>query len=160
MKESGKETRKEAGQEPRGDDDKDGVEREIGEITPVEHFLNRYVGNTIHLFLSLLAVLILAAAVIATYQTLVYEFPKLWTPADEYKALQSIIGHLLLIAIAAELGLLLLFHRTSAAVEVIIFVIARKIVSPGISSLELLLSVAALAGLLVVRFYYLPGKPK
>ncbi|HEX6625364.1 MAG TPA: hypothetical protein VF064_16740 [Pyrinomonadaceae bacterium] len=139
---------------------KDGVEREIGEITPVEHFLNRYVGYAIHLFLSLLAIFILAAALIATYQTLVYEFPKLLTPADEYKSLQSIIGHILLIAIAAELGLLLLFHRTSAAVEVIIFVIARKIVTPDISSLELLLSVAALAGLLVVRFYYLPGKPK
>ena len=42
----------------------------------------------------------------------------------------------------------------------IIFVIARKIVTPDISALELLLSVAALAGLLVVRFYYLPGRPK
>ena len=143
-----------------GDEGKHGVERELGDITAAEHFFNRYVGNAIHIFLSLLAVLILAAAAIAAYQTLVYEFPKLWTPADEYKALQSIISHLLLIAIAAELGLLLLFHRTSAAVEVIIFVIARKIVTPDISSLELLLSVAALAGPLVVRFYYLPGKPK
>lgn len=155
MKETGKETGKEA-----HGDGKDGVEREIGEITPVEHFLNRHVGNTIHLFLSFLAILILAAAAVAAYQTVVYEFPKLWTPADEYKALQSIVGHILLIAIAAELGLLLLFHRTSAAVEVIIFVIARKIVTPDISALELLLSVAALAGLLVARFYYLPGKPK
>ena len=141
------------------DEGKGSVEREIGEITAAETFLNRHVGTVIHLFLSLLAVLILAAAAVATYQTIVYEFPKLLAPADEYKALQSIIGHILLIAIAAELSLLLLFHRTSAAVEVIIFVIARKIVTPDISSLELLLSVAALAGLLVVRFYYLPGKP-
>jgi hypothetical protein len=28
------------------------------------------------------------------------------------------------------------------------------------TALELLLSVAALAGLLIVRFYYLPGRPK
>jgi hypothetical protein len=67
-----------------------------------------------------------------------------------------IIQNILLVAIAGELALLLLFHRTSAAIEVLIFVIARKMVTPGISGLELLLGTAALAGLIVVRFYYLP----
>ena len=117
-------------------------------------------GDAIHLFLSLLSILIIAAAVLATYETLVRDFPKLLAPTDEYKILQDIISNILLIAIAAELGLLLLFHRTSAAIEVIIFVIARKIVSPNLSSLDLLLAVAALAGLLIARFYYLPGRPK
>ncbi|MDQ3687363.1 MAG: hypothetical protein M3430_17455 [Acidobacteriota bacterium] len=46
----------------------------------------------------------------------------------------------------------MLFHRTSSAIEVIIFVIARKIVSPDASALDLILSVAALYALLVVRF--------
>ena len=132
----------------------------IGEETPPERFLNQYAGNLVHLFLSLLALVILAAAIIAAYQTVARDFPKLWQPSDEYKALQQIIENVLLVAIAAELALLLLFHRTSSAVEVIIFVIARKIVTPDISALELLLSVAALIGLLVARFYYLPGKPK
>jgi uncharacterized membrane protein (DUF373 family) len=131
-----------------------------GEETAVERAFNRYVGNTIHAFLSLLALLVLIAAAIGAFDTVVRDFPKLLQPSDEYKVLQQIIENILLVAIAAELGLLLLFHRTSAAVEVIIFVIARKIVSPGITALELLLSVAALAGLLVVRFYYLPGRPK
>lgn len=133
---------------------------EVSEGTAVEHALNVYVGNAIHLFLSLLAIFILIAAAIAGYETVVREFPKLWQPTDEYKALQLIIGNILLVAIAAELGLLLLFHRTSAAVEVIIFVIARKIVTPDIKAYELLLSVVALCGLLIVRFYYMPGKPK
>ena len=131
-----------------------------GEETSVERAINRYTGDLIHLFLSLLSILLLAAAVLATYDTLVRDFPKLLTPMDEYKVLQDLISNILLIAIAAELALLLLFHRTSSAVEVIIFVIARKIVTPQISALELLLSVAALAGLLIVRFYYLPGKSK
>ena len=131
-----------------------------GEVTPAERILNRYVGNTIHMFLSVLAVLLLIAAAVMTFEMVVRDFPKLWQPVDEYKALQVIISNILLIAIAAELGLLLLYHRTSAAIEVIIFVIARKTVSPDTSALELLMSVAALAGLLVVRFYYLPGKPK
>ena len=132
----------------------------LGEVTRPEVVLNRYVGNTIHMFLSVLAILVLVAAVIMTFEMVVRDFPKLWQPTDEYKALQEIISNILLVAIAAELGLLLLFHRTSAAVEVIIFVIARKTVSPGVSALELLLSVAALVGLLVARFYFLPGKPK
>jgi uncharacterized membrane protein (DUF373 family) len=131
-----------------------------GKVTPAEQILNRYVGNTIHMFLSVLAVLLLIAAAIMAFEMVVRDFPKLWQPVDEYKALQVIISNILLIAIAAELGLLLLYHRTSAAVEVIIFVIARKTVSPDTSALELLMSVAALAGLLIVRFYYLPGKPK
>jgi uncharacterized membrane protein (DUF373 family) len=132
----------------------------IGEETAGERLLNQYAGNLIHLFLSLLALAVLVAAAIAAYETVVRDFPKLWQPTDEYKALQQIIENLLLVAIAAELALLLLFHRTSSAVEVIIFVIARKIVTPNITAVELLLSVAALIGLLIVRFYYLPGKPK
>ena len=135
-------------------------EQGTGEGTVVERLLNLYVGNAIHLFLSVLAVMILTAAVVGAYDTVVRDFPKLWQPTDEYEALQQIIENVLLIAIAAELGLLLLFHRTSSAVEVIMFVIARKTVSPGIGALDLLLCVAALAGLLVVRFYYLPGKPR
>jgi uncharacterized membrane protein (DUF373 family) len=131
-----------------------------GEETAIERAFNRYLGNAIHAFLSLLALLVLVAAAIGAFDTVVRDFPKLLQPSDEYKVLQQIIENILLVAIAAELGLLLLFHRTSAAVEVIIFVIARKIVSPGITALELLLGVAALAGLLVVRFYYLPGRPK
>lgn len=132
----------------------------VGEETRAERVFNVYVGNAIHIFLSVLALLVLVAAAIGAYDTVVRDFPKLLQPSDEYKVLQQIIENLLLVAIAAELGLLLLFHRTSAAVEVIIFVIARKIVTPGVSALEILLSVAALAGLLVVRFYFLPGKPK
>lgn len=139
---------------------KKGKESDIGEVTAVERILNQYAGNVIHLFLSLLALVILAAAAVAAYETVVREFPKLWQPTDEYKALQQVIENILLVAIAAELALLLLFHRTSSAVEVIIFVIARKIVTPDITAVELVLSIAALAGLLIVRYYYLPGKPK
>lgn len=131
-----------------------------GGETAVERLFDRYLGNSIHVFLSVLALLILCAALITTYDTVVRGFPRLWQPVNEYSALQQIIENILLIAIAAELGLLLLFHRTSAAVEVVVFIIARKMVTPGVSSLDLLLGAAALAGLIIVRFYYIPGRPK
>lgn len=41
-----------------------------------------------------------------------------------------------------------------------LYPIARKMVTPGITALDLLLGASALAGLIIVRFYYLPGKPK
>ena len=128
-----------------------------GETAP-ERFLDRHLGNAVHLFLTLLAVLILVAAAIGTFEIIVRDVPMLWRQASEYDALHQIIQDVLLVAIAAELALLLLFHRTSAAVEVLIFVIARKMVISGISGLDLLAGVAALAGLVVIRFYFI--KPK
>ena len=128
-----------------------------GETTP-ERFLDRHLGNAVHLFLTFLAVLILVAAAIATYEIIIRDVPMLWRQTSEYDALHQIIQDVLLIAIAAELALLLLFHRTSAAVEVLIFVIARKMVISGISGLDLLAGVAALGGLVVLRFFFI--KPK
>ena len=43
----------------------------IGEEPPIERVLNRYGGDLIHLFLSLLAFFILAAAAIAAFETVV-----------------------------------------------------------------------------------------
>jgi hypothetical protein len=129
-----------------------------GKQLAAESFLDRHLGNGIHLFLSLLAILILAAALIATVEIVIRDFPMLWRQASEYDALYQIIQRILLVAIAAELALLLLFHRTSAAIEVLIFVIARKMVTPGLSGFELLLGAVALGGLIVVRFYYIAGR--
>ena len=143
-----------------GDGGKQQVSKSGGEETPVERVINRYVGDAIHLFLSLMAVVILCASALAAYDTVVRDIPQLLAPTDAYKVLQRIIENVLLIAIACELGLLLLLHRTSAAVEVIIFIIARKIIDPEVTSLDVLLGVTALAGLLVVRFYFVPGSRK
>ncbi len=97
-----------------------------GEETVVEQVVSNYMATGIHLFLSVVALLLLLAAVVATYDTVVRAFPMLWQPQDEYAALQKIVENLLLIAIAAEFALLLLFHRMSAAVEVVVFIMERK----------------------------------
>ena len=108
-----------------GGEDEPGEKAGGGGETRVEFVLNRWVGEATHLLLSLLSVFILAAAAVAAYDTAVTEVPKLFTAAEEHDALQKIIQNVLLVAIAAELGLLMLFHRTSTAVEFIIFVIVR-----------------------------------
>jgi len=126
----------------------------------IERPINRYLGRVILLFLAVLSIVMLVAAAVTAFDTVIREFPKLWQPTDEYVALQRIIENVLLVAIAAELALLLLSHRTSAAVEVVIFIIARKMVNPTISAFDLMLGAAALAGLIIVRHYYLPGETK
>jgi hypothetical protein len=140
-------------------EEKKDKETGTGEESKAEKVIGEYVGKATHLFLSLLAFLLLVASGIAAYETVLRDFPTLLSPAtDEYVALQKIIANLLLIAIAAEFALLLLFHRMSAAVEVVVFVIARKTVSPNITALDLLLCAAAIAGLIVLRHHYLPGR--
>ena len=133
--------------------------RSGGETAP-ERFLDRHLGNVVHLFLSALAILILVVAAIATVEIIIRDVPLLWRQSSEYEALHLIIQNVLLVAIAAELALLFLFHRTSAAIEVLIFVIARKMVVSGISGWDLLAGVAALAGLVVIRFYFVQGKDR
>ncbi len=130
-----------------------------GEETKAELMISNYLGTGIHLFLSALAVLLLIAAAVAAFDTVVRDFPKLWAvQQDEYGVLLKIVDNLLLVAITAEFGLLLLFRRLSAAVEVVIFVLARKTVNPEIAALDLVLCAGAIAGLIVIRYYYLPGK--
>jgi hypothetical protein len=137
-----------------------GREAGIGRESRVERLINHHASSGIHLFLSLLAVVIFAAAVVSAFTLILSDFPRLWQRGDEYRALQSFIHDILLIAIAGELGLLLLFHRTSAAIEVIIFVIARKMVSPDINSVDMLAGGVSLAVLLLVRFRVIPGPPQ
>ncbi|MEP7076024.1 MAG: hypothetical protein ABI878_09445 [Acidobacteriota bacterium] len=121
--------------------------------------ISNYLSTVIHLFLSALAVLLLIAAGIAAIDTVVRDFPTLWRPQqDEYGILLKIIENLLLIAITAEFALLLLFRRLSAAVEVVVFVLARKTINPEITALDVLMCAAGIAGLIAIRFYYLPGK--
>ena len=150
---------KEEGPAPIDTQKKKDSEVGTGEESEFERVISNNVGTVAHLFLSALAILLIGAAAIAAYDTVVRDFPRLWSAqADEYAALQKIIETLLLIAIAVEFALLMLFHRMSAAVEVVIFVIARKTVSHDITALDLLLCSAAISGLVVLRYYYLPGK--
>jgi phosphate-starvation-inducible protein E len=127
-----------------------------GKAPAIEVFLDRYVGNGIHLFLSFLAIVIVVAAAIAAVDILIRDFPQLWRRnGNEYDVLHHVIQSILLVAIAGELGLLLLFHRAGAAIEVIIFVVARKMVTPDISGVELLLGTASLVALVAARHYFI-----
>ena len=82
-----------------------------GKEPAVEQFHDRYIENGTHLFLSLLAVVMLVAAVIAGFDVVIRDLPLLWRQGNQYDALHQVIQNILLVAIVAELGLLLLFHQ-------------------------------------------------
>jgi hypothetical protein len=129
-----------------------------GEESKAEVVISDFLGKVIHLFLALLAVLLLVGSAIALFDTVIRDFPLLLqAPQDEYAVLLRVIEHILLIAIAVEFALLLLFRRMSAVVEVVVFVLARKTVNPEIGALDLVLCAGAIAGLIVIKYYYLPG---
>jgi hypothetical protein len=102
----------------------------------------------------------MVAASIALFQIVHHGFAQLWRVPDEYQTLHQLLQNILLLAIAGELALLLLFHRATAAVEVVMFVIARRMVATDVTAFDLLMGSIALATLMAVRFYFLPGKPK
>ena len=112
------------------------------EGTALERYVNVHMGNFIHVFLTLLAVLVMAAASIALFQIVHHGFPQLWRVADEYTTLHELLQKILLLAIAGELGLLLLFHRATAAMEVVLFVIARRMVATDVTAFGLALRAA------------------
>ena len=90
-------------EEPRSDR-RDEADSEVKQHPVIERSINTYLGNTILLFLSALSVVVLVAAAIAAFDTVVRDFPKLWQNIDEYSALQRIVENILLVAITAELG--------------------------------------------------------
>jgi hypothetical protein len=134
--------------------------KSLGGPSFLEGKVNEHVGKYIHLFLTILAVLLMVAASIASVMMVFHGFPKLWSSGNEYQVLHQLLQDILLAAIAGELALLLLFHRASAALEVVMFVIARRLVATDVTTFDLLMGSVALVILLVVRFYYLPGKPQ
>jgi len=76
------------------------IESASKEGSPLERYVNSYVGNFIHLFLSVLAVLVMVAACIALFQIVHYGFPQLWHAPNEYQTLHQLLQSILLLAIA------------------------------------------------------------
>lgn len=72
-------------------------------------------------------------------------------------AFYELIYRILLIVIGVELIRTLVTHDLMAVLELIAFVVARKMLKPDLTSLDILLCAASFAILLVVRRYILSG---
>ena len=68
----------------------------------------------------------------------------------------ELIYRVLLLVIGVELVRTLVTHDLRAVLELLAFVIARKLLKPDLSTLDILLSVAAFVGLLAARRFFVP----
>ena len=70
-----------------------------------------------------------------------------------YESFESLLSNILLIIIGVELAILLVRRSPESLVEVMFFVVARKMLVKSHSIWDLVIGVAAIAGLFAVRKY-------
>jgi hypothetical protein len=75
-----------------------------------------------------------------------------WTQTE---AFYEVIYRALLLVIGLELVRMLVTHDLAAVLELLAFVIARKLLKPEVTAADIALSVAAFVGLLAARRFFL-----
>lgn len=77
---------------------------------------------------------------------------------DSYDVFKQFLGHTLLIIVGVELMLMLIYHSTNAILELILFVIARKMLIYAETMLDLVLGTLAIAIIFLIIKYLSPKK--
>ncbi|HMP89227.1 MAG TPA: hypothetical protein PJ991_03450 [Kiritimatiellia bacterium] len=103
-------------------------------------------------FERLLAVAIIIGVVIFGIVSILVLVDMDWRDSDTF---YEMIYRVLLMVIAAELARLLVTHDLNAILELLAFVVARKMLKPDITSVDILLSVLAFSGLLAAKRFLL-----
>jgi len=75
-----------------------------------------------------------------------------------YDIFKHFLAHTLLLVVGIELMLMLLSHSTNAILELVLFVIARKMLIYGETMLDLVLGTVAIAGVFAILKYLAPKK--
>lgn len=119
-------------------------------ITPQFSFLVRVMEIVLALFV---LVGVVASAVSSVQVLLVMD----WSTAD---AFYELIYRVLLLVIGVELVKMLVVHDLMAVLELLAFVIARKMLKPELGSFDILLAVAAFVALMWARRYLVPPLTK
>lgn len=104
-----------------------------------------------------LALAILAAVIVFAWRSVGVVASMDWGDAD---ALYDAIYRVLLLVIGVELARTLFTHNLMAILELLAFVIARKMLKPDLPALDILLSAVGFIGLLAARrFLSVPAAP-
>lgn len=80
-------------------------------------------------------------------------------PADSYQIFQSFLAYALLLIVGVELILMVLYHSTKSILELVLFVIARKMLIYSNNMIDLVLGTLAIAIVFAtLKFLVLNGK--
>ena len=101
-----------------------------------------------------LAIFIMAAVVISTYDLVKYLILIFMTnPMDTYEVFQRFLGHVLLLVVGIELVIMLISHTTSSVLEVVLYAIARKMLIHSEKMLDVVIGVLAIGAVFAIRKY-------
>ena len=78
--------------------------------------------------------------------------------ADSYDVFKNFLAHALLLVVGIELMMMLISHSSKAILELVLYVIARKMLIYGETMLDLVLGTIAIAGVFAILKYLAPKK--
>ena len=111
-----------------------------------------YVVRWLEISLAIIVILGVLAAAIGSFHELIRLNWKLEKSFDEF------IHRVLLIVIGLELVRMLVVHSLNAVLNLLAFVIARKLLKPEIESTDIIMSVSAFVALMAANRYLLVGR--
>ncbi len=105
----------------------------------------------------LVALGVLMAVAVAAFGSLQALLAMDWRATE---TLYELIYRALLVVIGIELARMLVTHDLMAVLELLAFVIARKLLKPELSSVEITLGVLAFVALVLARRFFWTNEPK
>ncbi|WP_067840951.1 hypothetical protein [Amphibacillus sediminis] len=116
------------------------------------HRLTNRVGATIMAIEVFLATLIIIAVLISGIALVISVVQQdTLTHLLDYDNFQSLLSYLLMLIIGLELALMLIKHKPSNVIDVMIYAIARKMLIYSTATIEMLIGVIALGILFIIK---------
>jgi len=112
--------------------------------------MKEYFQKSIKIFELLLAFILLLAVIYFGFSSIGGFLGKDWSNVDIF---YQFISFILLLLVGIELIRLIVLHSITTVLELMILIVARKMLSPDLDSLGIVLSVVALAILVGIKLY-------
>lgn len=113
--------------------------------------------STVHMIELVIALVILIGIMVGIVDLVRYFLMILKTPPIEaYDVFHTFLGHCLLLLVGAEFIYMIIHHSIKSLLELILFVIARKMLIYSDSMLDLVFGTIALAGIFIIIKYLVP----
>jgi len=119
-----------------------------------------WLGILLHWIEVLIAILVIVFVVFGVINIIQSDVYTELVKGDFYPNFERILSDVLLIVIGVELAILLIKRRPESVVELMFFVIARRMLVNVHEPLEILIGVVAIAGLFAIRKYLEHSTPK
>jgi hypothetical protein len=131
-------------------------------LSESESKIPEYLAEALHWFevgLAALSVIFVALGVLYLLGELLH-FRETLNETALHTSFEEVLSDILLLVVGIELALMLVRQTPEALIEVMFFVVARKMLITSDTFIDLILGVAALAGLFAIRKYleYVPAQ--